>query len=306
MSTTRREFLAAAATTLAGTMAAAAVQEPKPLPIVDTHQHLWDLSRFKLPWIQKDSPLARSFVMKDYLTAVDGLNVVKAVYMEVDVDPSPAGGRGGLCHRHLPARQDADGGRGCFRPARPRMISPNISIASRATRSSRALRQVLHGQGTPAGFCLGADFVRGIRLLGERRAELRSVPARGGAARRHQAGRGLSRHALHSRPLRQRQRPGQGPHAMAARHDPVRQVQERRLQGVRHRRLRPPRKWTADDLAPIVNHTIEAFGRERVMFGGDWPVCTLAATFRQWVDALKTIVRNRPEAEHASYFMTMR
>ena len=58
-----------------------------------------------------------------------------------------------------------------------------------------------------------------------------------------------------------------------------------------------PGKWTADDLAPIVNHTMDVFGPDRVMFGGDWPVCTKAATYKQWVEALKTIVADRtPEA----------
>ena len=63
-----------------------------------------------------------------------------------------------------------------------------------------------------------------------------------------------------------------------------------------------PGKWTADDLAAIVNHTLEVFGPERVMFGGDWPVCTLSATYRQWVDALKAIVRNRPADEQRKLF----
>ena len=26
-------------------------QEAEPLPIIDTHQHLWDLERFELPWV---------------------------------------------------------------------------------------------------------------------------------------------------------------------------------------------------------------------------------------------------------------
>src|SRR5207247_639612 len=63
-----------------------------------------------------------------------------------------------------------------------------------------------------------------------------------------------------------------------------------------------PEKWTADDLAPIINHTLQSFGPDRVMFGGDWPVCTLAATYRQWVDALKAIVRNRPADEQRKLF----
>src|SRR5688500_18442970 len=53
-------------------------------PIIDTHQHLWDLSKFRLPW-HKDSPaMAKSHLMSDYLAATAGLGVVKTVYMEVD------------------------------------------------------------------------------------------------------------------------------------------------------------------------------------------------------------------------------
>ncbi|HUG67159.1 MAG TPA: hypothetical protein VMM76_05385, partial [Pirellulaceae bacterium] len=68
-----------------------AAESPKlsePLPIIDTHQHLWDLSKFQPPWL-KNAPavLSQSYVTKDYLEATAGLNVVKAVYMEVDVAP---------------------------------------------------------------------------------------------------------------------------------------------------------------------------------------------------------------------------
>jgi L-fuconolactonase len=60
---------------------------------------------------------------------------------------------------------------------------------------------------------------------------------------------------------------------------------------------RAPRGWTADDLAPIVNHCLDSFGPDRVVFGGDWPVCLLGATFRQWVEALRQIVARRPADE---------
>ena len=35
------------------------------------------------------------------------------------------------------------------------------------------------------------------------------------------------------------------------------------------------------------------------MFGSDWPVCTLAATYRQWVEALRQIIATRPPAEQS-------
>ena len=54
------------------------------LPIIDTHQHLWDLSRFRCNWMTDPaSPLAKSFVPADYADAIDGLNVQRSIYMEV-------------------------------------------------------------------------------------------------------------------------------------------------------------------------------------------------------------------------------
>src|SRR5262245_21564693 len=82
----RRKFLAASLATTASL--GLAEEKPAMLPIVDTHQHLWDLKKFRLPWVTKGSPLNRSYLPADYKTATEGLNVVKSVYMEVDVDPA--------------------------------------------------------------------------------------------------------------------------------------------------------------------------------------------------------------------------
>jgi L-fuconolactonase len=51
--------------------------------------------------------------------------------------------------------------------------------------------------------------------------------------------------------------------------------------------------WKPADLAPVVNHCLDSFGEDRVFFGGDWPVCTLKASYSQWVEALFEIVRDR-------------
>jgi L-fuconolactonase len=49
--------------------------------------------------------------------------------------------------------------------------------------------------------------------------------------------------------------------------------------------------WTADDLRPYVEHTLECFGGERVMYGSDWPVCVLAGSYDQVIGALQTILK---------------
>lgn len=42
-----------------------------------------------------------------------------------------------------------------------------------------------------------------------------------------------------------------------------------------------PRSWTVDDLRPYADIVLTAFGPDRLMFGSDWPVCTLAATYSE-------------------------
>ncbi|WP_328347896.1 amidohydrolase family protein [Micromonospora sp. NBC_00421] len=44
--------------------------------------------------------------------------------------------------------------------------------------------------------------------------------------------------------------------------------------------------WTPDDLRPAVDHALDAFGPDRLMFGSDWPVCLLASSYDRWVDTL--------------------
>ena len=51
-----------------------------------------------------------------------------------------------------------------------------------------------------------------------------------------------------------------------------------------------PATWTPDDLKPYVATVVEIFGPNRLMFGSDWPVCTLAASYDQVVAAARTVL----------------
>ena len=53
-------------------------------------------------------------------------------------------------------------------------------------------------------------------------------------------------------------------------------------------------EWTVDDLRPYVETALELFGPERLMFGSDWPVCELVATYEDVVAALTGILGGRP------------
>jgi L-fuconolactonase len=169
---------------------------------------------------------------------------------------------------------------------------------------------VLH-QEAPAGYCLDKKFAQGIQLLGElglsydlcmRAAEL---PDAGKLVDACPDTRFILDHCGNAplTPLPPGER-GEGKDRSAWKRD-IAAVAKRKNVVVKISGIvasAPPGKWTADDLAPIINHTMDVFGPDRVMFGGDWPVCTLAASYKQWVEALRTIVRDRKAEEQRKLF----
>ena len=60
--------------------------------------------------------------------------------------------------------------------------------------------------------------------------------------------------------------------------------------------------WTPNDLQPYLDHVLECFAPGRVVFGGDWPVCTLASTYGQWFDTLSDVVSRYSDDEKRQLF----
>jgi L-fuconolactonase len=48
------------------------------------------------------------------------------------------------------------------------------------------------------------------------------------------------------------------------------------------------KNWNTQDFKPYIDMVIESFGTDRVMFGSDWPVCLLAATYEQVCEIVET------------------
>src|SRR5438067_1574619 len=78
----RRDVLHCGAAATAGLLASvgpacAADTKATGMTIIDTHQHLWDLSRFRLPWVKEGTILSRSYLVSDYHAAAAGTGVEK-------------------------------------------------------------------------------------------------------------------------------------------------------------------------------------------------------------------------------------
>jgi L-fuconolactonase len=63
-----------------------------------------------------------------------------------------------------------------------------------------------------------------------------------------------------------------------------------------------PATWTVDDLRPYADTVLEAFGPSRLMFGSDWPVCTLAASYAQVCGVAEQLTSGLGAEDRASVF----
>jgi predicted TIM-barrel fold metal-dependent hydrolase len=59
---------------------------------------------------------------------------------------------------------------------------------------------------------------------------------------------------------------------------------------------------SAETLAPGINHCLNIFGPNRVMFASDWPWCLKSNSLEEWVVILKEIVKNRSHKEQKKLF----
>ena len=268
------------------------------MPLVDTHQHLWDLNRFPYSWTNGIPALHRSFLLDDYASAAAGLGIAKTVFVECDVDEphllAEARHLQALAERHpLIAGIVASG-----RPERDGFRSHLEELARLP--KVRGVRRVLHTQ--PDALSAEPRFAENLRLLPEFGFTFdlcvlaRQLPAGIDLVRRcpqvtfildhcgvpDVKGRALDPWREHIRTLAALPNVACKLSGLIAYADPAR--------------------WTVDDLRPWVEHVVECFGWDRVVWGGDWPVCTLAAPLARWVEATRLLTRGATAVQRAQLF----
>jgi predicted TIM-barrel fold metal-dependent hydrolase len=292
----RREFLTAAAAAPAAL--AAAKDEPAMMPLVDCHQHLWDLTKVRLNWVKPDDPLNHSFTSKEYAEAAQGLKVVKSVYMEVDVVEADL-------------QKEADYVLGLIKSK----SSPTVAavLGGRPNKGDefkkwvgqfkgsplvKGLRQVVHTEHTPPGYSTTPEFIAGVRHLGEIGLswDICQRPADLGDAAKLVGECPGTRFIL--------DHCGNAPILDAGKMDMAKVAAHKNVVGKVSGIIVQVKKGAplVEQLAPAVNHTLEVFGPDRVMWAGDWPVCTLGAPLKDWVAAAKEIVKDRPQEQQRKLF----
>lgn len=262
--------------------------------IVDTHLHLIYLDKFSYPWLAGVPALNRQWDAPSYFAEAETLGIEAALHMEVDV----------------PVQEMEDETRfvlgldprvvGAISNARPEHVDfPQHLERMAADRRIKGIRRLL--QSDPDELSAGAVFRDNLRRLAPLGLSFDIC------VRARQLG--LARDLAAACPDVQFVLDHCGNPPISSgdirqwRADIAALAQLPNVAGkisgiVTH--ARPD--WTADDLRPVVEHMLEHFGWDRVVWGSDRPVLTRNGTLTQWVEATKVLVAGASADEQASLF----
>ena len=265
--------------------------------IIDAHLHLWDPTRFRIPWLDDNDLLNQVYDLHVFQEHTAGLNITAMVYVQVDVAPAYAL----LEARHIAqiaaneprlqgivAWAPLDDG-----PCARSFLDALVEIGPLI----KGVRRILQGEPDPA-HCLCPSFVHGVEMLAEYGLSFDiciyhyQLPAVIELVRACPDVSFVLDHLAK-------------PDIRSGTLDPWRSHMEAlarlpnvvcKISGVATEA--DHERWTVDDLAPYIRHALEVFGEDRVLFGGDWPVALLATSYRRWVETLATLTADlTPEAQ---------
>ena len=278
------------------------------IPIIDTHQHLWDLQALSLDWVKGNKVMDHSYLMSDYLAASKGTGIEQTVYMEVNVNPECAEDEIKQMSVHCASSET---------PMKKIVIAGNPLSSefdiflNKHTQNQfiRGLRSVLHVPESKPGHCLQTKFIRGIQELGRkgllfdiciRPAELSDATKLVTACPETTF---VIDHCGNADPhvINGEKVLGDDYDGSPFWHTAEGWKEDMAALGALPNTFckisgivaRAQEGWNAETLAPTINHCLDSFGEQRVIFGGDWPVCLFGAQLNQWVAAYREVLSKR-------------
>lgn len=303
----RRKFLLYSTLTTLGSssvMSENSIRTIGSIPIIDTHQHLWDLSQFQLPWLKPGGELTRDHTLTHYKKATTDLNIKKTIYMEVAVASDQKLAEAEyiikICEDvNNPVHAAVIGGL---------ILDNSFQDYILQFKGNPFIKGVRHGLNNPAQL-EGDRLIHNLQLLGSLNMSFDLLIPPGlieKAAKlveRCDDTRFILDHCGNADPLAFNTHLNWGRKPQHNEDQWKRSIETLAMQpnvickisGIIARV--PKERASVEVLSPIIKHCLEIFGPDRVVYGSDWPVCTRGATLFEWTKILHNIVSTRPYDE---------
>lgn len=254
--------------------------------IIDTHLHLIDRSALRYPWLAGEPALDRDFSYEEYAAEAKRVGVERVLHMEVDVDPADMEVE--TARVEALSRQPGSMLAGAIASCRPEEPDfPAYLDRQRANPFVKGFRRVLHV--VPDDVSEGALFRENIKRLADTGLvfDLVVLP--------HQIPKAIAlvdlapdvRFVLDHCGVPDIKSGAEHPWRAHMSEIARRPNVAAKISGVV---AYAGPAWTVETLRPYVEHTIGAFGWDRVVWGSDWPVCTLGGGLSTWVAATHALL----------------
>lgn len=255
--------------------------------IIDTHLHIIDRAALRYPWLASVPALNHDFTYEDYAREARRGGISDTLHMEVDVDPAEIEAETAYVAAKSQTAENLL--RGCIAACRPE----NDGFAAYLERQLanpfvKGFRRVLHvmpddlsdaalfrdnikrlsGTGLPFDLCVLPHQIPKAIALADLTPDVQfvldhcGVPDIAGGAE-HPWSENITEIARR-------------PNVVA------------KISGVVA--YANADSWQVETLRPWVEHTIKVFGWDRVVWGSDWPVCTLGGGLSTWIAATHALL----------------
>ncbi len=268
------------------------------MKIIDTHLHLWDTALLQYPWLQEVPPINKTFLIEDYHKATEGYDIAQMVFVQCECLPSQTLNEMSFVQGQR-SKDNRIAGAVAYAPLEKGIVAEPVLHELSLNPLVKSVRRM---NGDAPGLCLEPDFLASMQLLlkykfscdvtikppqVDEMVELISRCPENNFILDH-----LGKPRIATNELKEFK---ENISRFAALPNCVAKISGLITEANWD-------SWTTEQLKPYIETTIEQFGFDRIMFGSDWPVVTLAGSFKKWMDALIDITKHYSSAELEKLF----
>jgi len=262
---------------------------------LDAHNHFWNYSSEEYPWIKTGSPLHRNWLPGDLETLQTPLGFDGSIAVQARQSLAESRWLLELAHRH-PRVAGVVG----WVDLRASDVERDLAALAEDPRFV-GVRHVVQDE-PDARFLLGADFVRGLKLLSryDLTYDLLIFPSQLPAAVEL-----VGQLPEQAFVLDHCAKPPVASGALEPWHEWITRLAAHPNVCCKVSGLVTEadwQTWSFEQLRPYLDVVENVFGRSRLLWGSDWPVCLYASAYERWAEVCREWVLSWSPAEQAGFW----
>jgi predicted TIM-barrel fold metal-dependent hydrolase len=264
-------------------------------PIIDSHVHLYDITRLSYGWLSAVPKIDRTYLIEDFDKARDPVAVDGMIFAEVDVDPGLHIEEAAFA-QSLADRDRRLCGIVAHAPLERGHSVEHDLLELKEMRSVCGIRRLIEKERDPS-FCLAPLFLEALRLLPKHGLTFDICVKHWGMVfalelvRRcpevsfvlDHIGKPGIRNGLREPWRSQIRELSRYPNVVVKISGAITEADHAH--------------WTREEIKPYLAHVIDCFGFDRAMYGSDWTVSELTHPYPVWVEILDEVVAGASEME---------